>query len=784
MPTEKHLHAIKRIFRYLKGTIHLGVWYSKDTGISLTTYLDADHARCQDTRRSTSGSAQFLGASGEWSSGTILCQERLSISRHLHQSISMRKIQLLDRKARTMNTPAQQTTLDNALVSPDDRVRIGKCNMRIIPTMTQKEPTCKVVLDALALTPCYPAFLITAEFKLDKKKCKVDVEVFHDILQICPRLPNQEFVKPTSSDEEIVSFFKELGYKGDIELVTEVYIDHMHQPWRTFVAIINRPLSGKTTGLDKIRLSRAQIMWGDDQQLLIKRGNKRNLLLLQRRKLLLLLNSLQRNMPRNMLLEDSQLVFKSETLLVRLCGSNEGAGLEPKVLDEQKGKSIDIHERTSLKPGVPDVSKADSSKNDEEETQEDEFVHTPKDYVPTDDETNNVDDEDYIKIKEEMYDDVIVELKDVELVDEGKDDKEINDAEKVNAEHEEVIHEDASTQVQNEAQVTTTAAPAQVGSSSRSVSSNYGSIFLNLDNISSIETEIISMLDVLIQHENLNIHSSSLLTVPVSVIPEPISLSSIHETLTIATATTTSSPIHPFIPHPQKSTQISTPTTTEATTSTPAIQESKTLFAIHLRVLDLEKKVKELKNVDHSSALLAIIKSEVLTAVKEYLGTSLDDALHKVLQRHIAKFIKEHSVLADVVKVLKQQQKPHKSIEDICKVKMEHAAKQQESQYTIISSDKAALKEFDQKRTLDEDPPVGPDQGLKRKKMSKDVKPSKKAKLTDTSKGTTKSQPKSTGKSAQAKANPKDWFKKPKRPPTPDPEWNTRKTVNDGPTQN
>ncbi|GJR06354.1 retrovirus-related pol polyprotein from transposon TNT 1-94 [Tanacetum coccineum] len=60
-PTEKHLHAVKRIFRYLKGTINMGLWYSKDTGMSLTAYSDADHAGCQDTRRSTSGSAQFLG---------------------------------------------------------------------------------------------------------------------------------------------------------------------------------------------------------------------------------------------------------------------------------------------------------------------------------------------------------------------------------------------------------------------------------------------------------------------------------------------------------------------------------------------------------------------------------------------------------------------------------------------------------------------------------------------------------------------------------------------------
>ncbi|GJZ72847.1 hypothetical protein Tco_0636993, partial [Tanacetum coccineum] len=60
-PTEKHLNAVKRIFRYLKGTINMGLWYSKDTGMSLTAYADADHAGCQDTRRSTSGSTQFLG---------------------------------------------------------------------------------------------------------------------------------------------------------------------------------------------------------------------------------------------------------------------------------------------------------------------------------------------------------------------------------------------------------------------------------------------------------------------------------------------------------------------------------------------------------------------------------------------------------------------------------------------------------------------------------------------------------------------------------------------------
>ncbi|GJT55526.1 retrovirus-related pol polyprotein from transposon TNT 1-94 [Tanacetum coccineum] len=45
-PTKKHLQAVKLIFRYFKGTINMGFWYSKDTGKSLTTYADVDHAGC------------------------------------------------------------------------------------------------------------------------------------------------------------------------------------------------------------------------------------------------------------------------------------------------------------------------------------------------------------------------------------------------------------------------------------------------------------------------------------------------------------------------------------------------------------------------------------------------------------------------------------------------------------------------------------------------------------------------------------------------------------------
>ncbi|GKA70247.1 hypothetical protein Tco_0776311 [Tanacetum coccineum] len=397
-------------------------------------------------------------------------------------------------------------------------------------------------------------------------------------------------------------------------------------------------------------------------------------------------------------------------------------------------------ERTEFDDGKA----TDPNKTDDEE--EDEFVHTPNDYVPTNDE--NVDDEEYDHIHKEMYDDVNMELKVAEPANEEKSDEEMSYAERVDAEHEEVSQEVAGDQVKDDAQAIVTAVLAT-----------------------------------------------------------------------------------------QK---------TEAPVS------------------DLEKEVKELKIVDHSSALLATIKSEVLTAVKEYLRTSLDDALYKVHQRYTANLSKEHSILADVVEKLKQQDKPQKSAKDILKIKMEQAGEHQEAKYIITSYDTAKLQEFDQKRTLfktmtktksfnkntkhkalyhalmksiledenamdkgvvdkskkrkpyDDDknkgPPTGSVQGLKRKKTCKETKSSKKAKSTGTSKGTTKSQPKSTGKSAQAEetmfeakdtqglqnlgedmgntdetpivnVDPKDWFKKPERPPTPDPEWNECKSVDNKPTQ-
>nr|GEU42817.1 hypothetical protein [Tanacetum cinerariifolium]GEU43964.1 hypothetical protein [Tanacetum cinerariifolium] len=500
---------------------------------------------------------------------------------------------------------AQQTAFDNALVAPDDRVKIGKCNMRINPSNTQKEATYQVVWDAPALSSYFHAFLITADlfeiymqqfwftiskikdsslyqFKLDKKRCRIDVEVFRDILKISTRVPKMPAGK---------------------RQLTGVLIKDTPG-----VSVSKKKTSScaeRNKGIDL--LSEPAILEEAQMEKAINRS-------------------------------------KRETYMHQVGGLGDEAGFQPEIPDEPKGMSIDTHEGTSLKPKVLDVSKANSldseyeswgvsdddddlqgdeertysdnqRTNDEEERLEDKFVHTLEDYVPTSDETNDVDDEEYRKINKEMYDDVNIELKDVKLDDEDNRDAEMAD---------DVAQASTTTALATH----NTTIDAHPSSSSNFVSSNYGSV------------------------------------------------------------------------------------------------------------------------------------------------------------------------------LKQQQQKPQKSTADIHKIKMEQAGKQQETKYTSTSSDKAALKEFDQKRTLfetmtksksfdrdpkhralyhalmesilkdkdamnkdvadklkkrkpddvdrDKDPPAGSDQGLKRRKMSKDVEPSKKVKSTDTSKGTTKSQPKSTGKSTQA----------------------------------
>ncbi|GKB42287.1 hypothetical protein Tco_0887229 [Tanacetum coccineum] len=245
--------------------------------------------------------------------------------------------------------------------------------------------------------------------------------------------------------------------------------------------------------------------------------------------------------------------------------------------DDDDRKSDDERTESDDDKSV-DLNKTDN----EEESQGDEFVHTPDNYVPTDDETQDVDEEEYVRINKELYDDVNVEMKDAaEPADEGKGDEKMTDAEKVDVEHEEINQDVVSAQVQDEVQTTTTAAPTTqkekvdvpLSSSSLSVSSNY------------------------------------------DIIPEPAVIKP-SDIVTTTPAITILPFTHLFISTSQQSTPSPIPTTSTITTTEDPTSTSE---------------VKELKQVDLSTTLRTSIRSEVPPAVNEYLGSSLGDALQKEL---------------------------------------------------------------------------------------------------------------------------------------------------------
>ncbi|GJU67209.1 hypothetical protein Tco_1253468, partial [Tanacetum coccineum] len=274
-------------------------------------------------------------------------------------------------------------------------------------------------------------------------------------------------------------------------------------------------------------------------------------------------------------------------------------------------------------------------------------------------------------------------------------------------------------------------------------------------------------------------------------------------------------------PVPQQTTTLilTQPITTDAPTITIVVPESNALTAVELRVAKLEKDVSELKTIDHSTEALAILKSQVLSVVDNYLGSKVGD---------------KQTPTVDL------EQGSEKSASEILKIKREQAEKQQKPKFTIKSTDKAVLKEYDLKSALyqsmhanksfnrnpanhrlyheliealieDEnamDKGVADIGNKTKRRRTKESESSKKPSSTkETPKGKAPTKGSKTSKSASAKepveepiskvvmndagddvacddnkpqdtSEPKtrktlnpDWFKQPPRPSTPDPEW-------------
>nr|GFC84159.1 hypothetical protein [Tanacetum cinerariifolium] len=138
----------------------------------------------------------------------------------------------------------------------------------------------QVVYDVLRGCPFFKAFLVTADipaiymqefwatayvhqhsirFKMDNKKNIFDLEAFREMLHISPRVPGQSYDE-LPFEEEILDFLRFLGHSAQIKTLTNV--NKLFQPWRSFAAVINKCLTGKSFGFDSFRLSQAQILWG------------------------------------------------------------------------------------------------------------------------------------------------------------------------------------------------------------------------------------------------------------------------------------------------------------------------------------------------------------------------------------------------------------------------------------------------------------------------------------------------------------------------------------------
>nr|GEZ31589.1 hypothetical protein [Tanacetum cinerariifolium] len=97
---------------------------------------------------------------------------------------------------------------------------------------------------------------IAQRFKMDTRKHIVDLEAFREMLHISPNVSGQSFAE-LPFEEEILEFLRFLGHSAQIKTLTDVNVNKLFQPWRSFAAVINKCLTGKSFGIDSHRNTKA-----------------------------------------------------------------------------------------------------------------------------------------------------------------------------------------------------------------------------------------------------------------------------------------------------------------------------------------------------------------------------------------------------------------------------------------------------------------------------------------------------------------------------------------------
>ncbi|GKC73754.1 hypothetical protein Tco_1119637 [Tanacetum coccineum] len=734
-----------------------------------------------------------------------------------------------------MTTKAQQFELDNALVAPENRRVIGKCNMRINPGMKPKEPTYQVALDALALTTWYPAFLITAEvpviymhqfwaivvkhkssyqFKINKKRFSVNVKVFKEILNICPKVLGKAFDEPPT-EEEALSFIRELGYTREIKYITDV------------------------SGLDKIQLSRVQILWGmyykknldfvaliwEDLAYHIdnidsKKQNKISLLKLKKvaapkpkptkKKILVKadkgkgLNVLSEvALSEAAQLKEVTKRSKKDFYISHASGSGDGTDFESGVPDEQHCKTSGTDERTGTKPGVPDVPKYDSESekeywgdsgeedNDDENDSEDESDNGDNEDDGDDDEDGNNDDnqEDDDKNNDEEETDsdrsesnrIEIQVLNQSTTEYYKEEEEKDDDEEKmdDEEDDEVIKElydDVNVNFGNrDTKMTDT---DQGGSEQQNVSQELGfeqveedahvTLTLILDTQKADEPVQSSSVSSDFTSKLLNLKNPSPANNEIASLMKTLAhhAMAVPEITSVFTKTIPHLPLF-FNPLPQQATPTPTPTTSEATTLFPSLLDFSYVFKFNDRVTNMEKDLSEIKQVDQYAQAL----SSIPAIVNRYINNKLRDAINKAIQAHNLDCRQkaqdeknEYIRLVDTsIRTIIKEENVAESLDAAV---LKRSSSQPQSAYeaavalfefklTKILIDKMEKNKSQDDRDKDQNPSAGSDRGTKRRKLSNEAESSKDSrskekKSSSTSKDASHSQQKPSGKSAYA----------------------------------
>ncbi|GJZ67442.1 monodehydroascorbate reductase [Tanacetum coccineum] len=230
--------------------------------MALTTYADADHAGCQDTQRSTSGSAWFLSDKlVSWSSKK---QTSTSISSTEAEYIAMSDI-MVDVNAPIEQAPAvvPPTRTDEQILPRIRWVPIGKSNYYLD---AEKAFTASSTIPAIYIqqfwdTICYDRTDGGYKCQLDKQWFNLTKDTRRDAFQITPVNNNKAFSSPPTQDT-LINFVNGLGYPKEVKHLSNVVTNNMFQPWRALTTIINLCLTGKTSGFERPRAPVLQILWG------------------------------------------------------------------------------------------------------------------------------------------------------------------------------------------------------------------------------------------------------------------------------------------------------------------------------------------------------------------------------------------------------------------------------------------------------------------------------------------------------------------------------------------